>query len=78
MSAGISAAAGSWSRSGSIPPWGRGLYGYADIVTGRPPWAVLDLKTGYGAPTWDQLALYGMWLILERARSIEGEGEVRR
>ena len=58
-------------------PWGRGLYGYADLVTAEAPWAVLELKTGYGAPSWEQLALYAMWLILGRARSIEGDGEAR-
>ena len=56
-------------------PWSR-IWGFIDIATAEAPWVVLDLKTGFHpvAPASDQIGLYILALILERARSVEGEG----
>jgi hypothetical protein len=59
-------------------PWSK-LWGFVDIATATPPWVVIDLKTGFHpvSPTSDQLKLYALGLVLERARSVEGDGAVR-
>jgi hypothetical protein len=58
-------------------PWAK-LWGFVDVATAAPPWGVLDLKTGFHpvSPASAQLGLYALWLVLGRARSVEGEGSV--
>jgi hypothetical protein len=56
-------------------PWGR-VFGYLDIATATPPWGVIDFRHGFNAvaASAPQLGLYLLALILERDRSVEGEG----
>jgi hypothetical protein len=56
-------------------PWSK-LWGFVDVATAAPPWVVLDLKTGFNpaAAASDQIGLYILALVLERAHSIEGDG----
>jgi hypothetical protein len=56
-------------------PWGR-ISGYLDVATADEPFVAVDFKFGYQTVAADtpQLGLYLLALLLERRRSIEGEG----
>jgi Protein of unknown function (DUF2800) len=58
-------------------PWGQ-IRGYIDLATADAPYTVVDYKHGFNEVPANsaQLGLYALALVLERERSVEGEGTV--